>query len=168
MRPATFLCKRVENGLKKPSRGSRAPQTCDPSPLPLVVQMRFHRIPHHPAKILTLQHVTERKDGRLVRRSRDAHELPYNNSSTPGSDRLNLCWTKYIRSMIDRPTGCCPLPTSHSGRTRASSADQGPRTNLLRLVQRQLTTKLPTVLLKHILTRQALLLHRNSPRGYQI
>ena len=34
----------------------------------------------------------------------------YSNSSTPGSDKLNHCCTKYVRSMIESPTGCRPLP----------------------------------------------------------
>src|SRR4029450_11569890 len=50
----------------------------------------------------------------------------YSASSTAGSDRLNQCWRKYIRSMRSTPTGGRPLPAfGYTGSIRAPSARHG-------------------------------------------
>src|SRR3990172_13068737 len=50
----------------------------------------------------------------------------YSASSTAGSDRLNHCWRKYIRSMRSRPTGGRPLPAwGYTGSMRAQRSRQG-------------------------------------------
>jgi hypothetical protein len=61
--------------------------------------------------------------------------------------------------MIARPTGCRPSPASHSA--VVPGLQRRPWNHLLHLVQKQLPPTLPPVLLKHTLTRQTLLLHRN-------
>src|SRR5215831_10223492 len=56
---------------------------------------------------------------RIVRES-------YSASSTPGSERLNQCWRKYIRSMRSRPMGGRPFPAlGYTGSMRAQSSRPG-------------------------------------------
>ncbi len=50
----------------------------------------------------------------------------YSASSTAGSERLNQCWRKYIRSIRSSPTGGRPFPgCGYTGSMRAQSSRQG-------------------------------------------
>src|SRR5262249_25886438 len=50
----------------------------------------------------------------------------YSASSTAGSERLNQCWRKYIRSMRSNPTGGRPFPAfGYTGSMRPHSSRHG-------------------------------------------
>jgi hypothetical protein len=144
----------------------------DPSDL----QMHIHRVKHQPTQIVLLQHVTEAQYGRFVRRRGhakiDAHE--------PAHCR------RLLQQFLDAGIGqvepllyeVCPehdrkphrLPTF--ARLRIVRTHQRlqcqPWNHLLHLIQKQLTTALPSLLLEPTLRRKTLLLHRSSPHPYEI
>src|ERR1700731_1758364 len=61
----------------------------------------------------------------------------YSASSTPGSDRLNHCCTKYTRGMIDMPNRLPSLACLGIVRTHQSFQTR-PRNHLLHLIQKKL------------------------------
>lgn len=78
------------------------------------LQMDIRRHERQAVGLMLLQQMAKRQDHRLVRCRRDskinAHKTPHRGglvqqSSPPGSDRLNHCYTQKVCSMVEKPTG---------------------------------------------------------------
>jgi hypothetical protein len=128
-----------------------------------------------PAKVMLLQQVPEPQDGCLIRRGSDAKIHADESAHRSGLiQQLLHTRVRQVEPLLHK------VPPQHDRKTHwlpsvaclrivrpRQRLQPGPWNHLLHLVQEKLPTALPSVLLKHSLTRQTPLLHRSSPHCYQ-
>src|SRR5713226_9427074 len=133
----------------------------------LGLQMHVHSLQHQTAQFVLLQQMAEAADGCLVRRRRNP-EIHANESAQrcrfvqrlfhPGIRQVEPLLNK-VRPQHDREAHRLPSVTRLRVVRTHQSLHRRPRNYTLHLLQKQLPPTLPTVLLKHRLTCQTLLLH---------
>jgi len=134
----------------------------------LGLQMHVYSLQHQTAQIVLLQQMAEAADGCLVRRRSHAqvytHEPPQRGRFVqrlfhPGIRQVEPLLNK-VRPQHDREAHRLPSVARLRVVRTHQRLQRRPRNHTLHLLQKQLPPTLPTVLLKHTLTRQTLLLHQ--------
>src|SRR5271168_1495685 len=132
-------------------------------------QMHVHRLQHQTAKLVLLQQMPEAQHRRLVRCR--SHAKVHSNEPAYRRRLIQQLFHAGVRQAKpllhevgpehDRQTDWLTTLASLRIVRSHQRLKPRPRNHLLHLIQKQLASRLPTVLLKHRLTRQTLLLHRN-------